>query len=360
MKLHQKYIKILSFILSLIIILLSDVSVFAQLNNEQKSLVNQYAQQVKNYKANNQLKEASLYLNKSASVYLKAGIYQEAIDAYSESAQLNEQIGNDADSKKIYNNIAMIYSEMGQLKNSLKYFEKSLLISRRNNNKEEIAVSLMDISTILNLNKQYAKATEYLEEALKISNDLDNFNALIACYNLLAQSYKEMGNTAKSDECYKKYVAMEKLRREGKTSLANTSDNFIAAKTEDLTKEIKPKGNNETTENLSSDIPQSFYNKTNTISNDTLSNQLKQSRDKAANLELEVLNIDKELKELKETRLKTMQKKQDDSNLFIISLLVLIAVLIFSLVFSIILIRKKESEIDQLKDRIAELKKEIL
>ncbi len=332
----------------------------AQLNQEQQEQIKKYARQIENYKASNQLKEASLYLNKSASIYLKAGIYQEAINAYSESAQLNEQLRNDADSKKIYNNIAMIYSEMGQLKNCLKYFEKSLLISRRNNNKEEIAVSLMDISTILILNKQYAKAIEYLEEALKISNDLDNLNALIACYNLLAQSYKEMGNSAKSDEYYKKYMAMEKLRREGKTSLANSSDDFIAAKTEDFTKEIKPNVKNELPENVSYDNPQTYDNKTNTISNDTLSNQLKQSRDKAANLEMEVLNIDKELKELKETRLKTLENKQENRNFVLIVLILFIAVLILSLVYSIFIIRKKESQIVQLKNRIAELKKERL
>lgn len=226
--------------LSVIVNLLmtANYSLFAQLSTEQQEQIKQYSQKIKDFKANNQLKEAANYCNKRAFVYLGGGKYEEAISSYIESAEMNSKIGNDIDNKKIYNNIAMIYAEMNQMNNSLKYFEKSLVISRRNNNKNEIAVSLMDISTILMYNKQYDDAIKYLEEALKISNDQDNMNALISCYDLLSQSHKAIGNTKKSDEYYKQYLALDQLRKEGKTSIANKSDNFLAAESENLNKYV--------------------------------------------------------------------------------------------------------------------------
>ena len=206
----------------------------AQLSTEQQEQIDQYKLQIKDCKSKNQLKMASSYSNKCASIYLIAGNYQDAIDSYVESAQINDQIGNDLDNKKIYNNIAMIYSELNQIKNTLKYFEKSLLISRRYNNKKEMAVSLMDISTILTFNKEYDKAVKDLEEALKISQDINDLNNLRTCYNLMSQSYKAAGDNKKSDEYYKYFMAYDKKIREGTEIPEYIKENFLSAESENL------------------------------------------------------------------------------------------------------------------------------
>jgi tetratricopeptide (TPR) repeat protein len=206
------------------------VDLCAQLTAEQSDLIQQYDKKIKELKAANQFKEAATLLNKRAFVYIGAGRYEEGIGSYLESAEINTKIGNDADNKKIFNNIAMIYAEMGQMGNSIKYFERSLLISRRNNNKNEVAVSLMDISTILFYNKQYDDAIRYLEEALKISHDLDNLNSLISCYNLLSQVHRAKGNTSVADEYHNQYLVLDQMRKDGKNYLENKSDAFISSK----------------------------------------------------------------------------------------------------------------------------------
>ncbi|MFN8254562.1 MAG: tetratricopeptide repeat protein [Bacteroidales bacterium] len=332
---------------------------YSQISTQQQDQINQNNKYILNYKSNGQYKDATVYLNRNASIYLKAGEYQKAIDCYVESGQLNEKIGNDADNKKIFNNIAMIYSEMGQLKNSQKYFEKSLMISRRSNNKEEIAVSLMDISSIMIFNKEYNQAIKYLEEALKISNDLDNLNSLITCYNLLAQCNRDMGNKKKADEYYAQYQALDKIRREGKTSVANKSKEFINAGTEDLTKEIKPKTKNEkldTTNNADKKeiLVLNFYNKK---SSDSLLHQLKQSRDKAADLEMEKVLKDKELKEVLDNQLKLQQEKQHKINVITYFSIGLTGLLILLLGYTAYLLRKKNAETKALKQKLTELEK---
>jgi tetratricopeptide (TPR) repeat protein len=323
-----------------------NIFLFAQLNTEQQELIKQYTQKIKDFKANNQLKEAANYCNKRAFVYMGASKYEEAISSYIESTEMNNKIGNDADNKKIYNNIAMIYAEMNQMNNSLKYFEKSLVISRRNNNKNEIAVSLMDISTILMYNKQYDDAIRYLEEALKISNDQDNMSALISCYDLLSQSYKATGNVKKSDEYYKQYLALDQLRKEGKSSIANKSDNFLAAESENLNKYVPV----EKEEYFSNDI----INKQNVQNlkkhKDSLIAAISASKEEQRKLLEEYKKYDNETVKEKIELETTLVKKEQTILYLILSLTSIIAILIGIGTF---LLFGKQKEIKILREKLS-------
>ena len=189
-------------------------TISAQLNTEQQNQINQYNQLIKDNIAKKQVKIAAYYATKKASVYLKAGSYQDAINSYLEGAKYNDEIGNAISNTKIYNNVAMIYSELNQLQNTQKYFEMSLSISRRYNNRNDIAVGLMDVATILIYKKKYDNALEKLEEALKISNALNDARLLRTCYNLMAQCYKAYGNNKKSNEYYDYFLVYDKQVKE--------------------------------------------------------------------------------------------------------------------------------------------------
>jgi tetratricopeptide (TPR) repeat protein len=217
MKFHLKFNYILILLTTIIFLIIGNNGLFAQLNSEQQDLIRQYTIKINENKTNGQLQTAAYFLNKCALIYMSAGENKEAVDSYLASASINEKLGNDVDTRKIYNNIAMIYSEMGQFRTSVSYFEKSLLINRRNNNKQQIARSLMDISSVLIIDKQYDKAIKNLDEALKLSNDIDDLQNLRTCYSLLTQSYKGLGNTKKSDEYHKYFQAYDKILSEGKT-----------------------------------------------------------------------------------------------------------------------------------------------
>jgi tetratricopeptide (TPR) repeat protein len=324
---------------------------YAQLNLQKQEQIRQYTQQIKIYKAKNDLKTAAKYSNKCASIYLSAGNYQDAINSYLESAQMNELIGNDADNKKIYNNIAMIYSEMYQLNNCLKYFEKSLLISRRNNNKREIAVSLMDISTILSFNKQNDKAIEYLNEALKISSDLKDLHNLRTCYSLLSQCYKASGNIKKSNEYYENFLAYDKKIKAGDT-IMDDSDNFLSAKSENkYISETENKINPESGNVIAAKAGKHFIIN-NMITDDTLA--FIQSAKKAANLQIEVLNKDKQLNE---SKLKMAESKNEKDKILIYSETIAISLLIILLAIGIYLLQKKQKYIYKLEQKLSEIEK---
>ncbi|MBN2757988.1 MAG: tetratricopeptide repeat protein [Bacteroidales bacterium] len=212
-----KYLlKILYFIVFFSAFQFENNKLCAQLNSEQQSQIKQYNNLINDYNKQKQYRLAAHYHNKSAFVYWKANMYQEAINSFQQSAELNENVGNYSEKRKIYINIAMIYSDMNQLKNTLKYFEKSLEISRRLNNRADISASLMDVATILIINKEYDKALEKLDESLKIANSLNDARLLRTCYNLMSQCYKAYGNQKKSDEYYNYFLVYDKhVKEEG-------------------------------------------------------------------------------------------------------------------------------------------------
>jgi serine phosphatase RsbU (regulator of sigma subunit) len=207
----------------------------AQISDEQKNQLNQYDQLIKDYIAKNQMKQAAYYSNKKASVYLKAGSYQDAIDAYLQSVEINEKVGNSSQTRIIYKNLAFIYSEIDQLKNTQKYFEKALLISRRYNNRADICVDIMDGTNIMILKQEYDAALLKLEEALKIGNSLNDARLLRECYRQMALCYKGYGNQKKSDEYYNYFVVYDKhVKEKGTIDREKKSDQIISAEKEKL------------------------------------------------------------------------------------------------------------------------------
>lgn len=349
MTFFQKILNIVSLTMILFLIIGEHDQLFAQLNSEQQNQIAQYNQFIKDYSTKNQFKIAAYYSNKRASVYLKAGNYQDAIDSYLESAAMNDKIKNETDNKKIYNNIAMIYSEMDQLKNTIKYFEKSLLISRRYNNKNDISVSLMDVATILIFNKEYDKALERLEEALKISNDLNDARLLRTCYNLMAQCYKAYGNKKKSDEYYNYFQVYDKhVKEEG--TIGREKEAVI-----NLTKEQKKSSILEDEKRLK-DKELELLEKIKKFAEDSLNRAIRSKEDsisffadkkKAADLQIEVLNKDKELNQRRENELKI---KNQNQKLLIYGggiLSVFLVLLIFGAIIALQRRRKDNKELER-------------
>ena len=194
----------------LLLITLSGSNLYAQLSNEQKNQLNQYSQLIKDYKKKGQIREAAYYTYKSGTVYLAGGEQQNAINKFLESANYYEQIGSYSNKKKIYSNIAILYAEIGQYKNAKKYYSSSLKISRRLNDRHDISAGLMEVATMDLYIKDYTKAQEHLEEALKIGNSLNDAALLRTCYNLLSQLYKAYGNKKKSKQYYNNFLIYDK------------------------------------------------------------------------------------------------------------------------------------------------------
>jgi len=356
--------KIVNFVITTAIVMTvagENCRLFAQLNSEQQNQVNQYGQLVKEYKGKNQQKMAAYYSNKKAGVYLKAGMYQDAIESYLESAQLNDQVGNDVENKKIYNNVAMIYSEMNQLKNTQKYFEKSLVISRRYNNRNDIAVGLMDVATILIYDKKYDNALEKLEEALKISNALNDARLLRTCYNLMAQCYKAYGNQKKSDEYYNYFLVYDQhVKDEGTIGREKKSEEIIT--------EEKKKAGILLTEKKAKELEYALLELKKKASEDSLNLALLSAGDSINKIESQKKEVERQKEELdrqkkiNELALQNEIKDNQLKDLYLYGAAIggfLLLLVILGVIFALIQKRRANTQLEQQNFEIAKQKDEI-
>jgi len=205
----------------LLLFVIFESNSYAQVSSEQKAQLGKYETMVNEYKKQKQYKKIAYYLYKSAGIYLSAGERQKSIDKYLESAQYYEQIGNYNNKKKIYSNVAFVYADMGQLKDSKKYYNKSLEISRRLNNRTDISSSLMEVASIEIYLRDYSKAESNLNEALKIANLLNDAILLRTCYLLFHQLNKAKGNIKASDQYYNSYIEYDKIVKGERTDKEN-------------------------------------------------------------------------------------------------------------------------------------------
>lgn len=275
--------------------------VYAQLNTTQKEKIKQYEQLIKdNNTTAKQKKVAAYYAGKKANIYLKVGMYTNAISSYNEAASIYSSIGLDNVNRKIYNNIAMVYAEMNQLKNTLKYFNKSLNISRRYNNRHDISVSLMDVSTIHIYNKNYNLALELLQESLRISNDLNDARLLRTCYNLLYQCYNAYGNKKLAKHNREFFELYDKQVKE---QSANIRDKESKEKINKSQKELDIA----LTAKRAKELEYSLLQERQQRSEDSLNNQLLLSEETKKRVELEKKQV--ELEKQKAEKEKEKQEK---------------------------------------------------
>jgi len=170
------------------------------LPKEMQENVERYKELVARYKQANNPQQEAFYLNKIAFIYWGNGNAKEAINYFLQTVPLNERVGNYADIKAVYSNIALIYSDMDRLDLTLEYFYKSLDARRKMNDKSEVAAGLIDVAYIHTALNQNEKALKLLEEALTLSKEVNNPRLILNSLKLLSQNYDKLGNSAKANE----------------------------------------------------------------------------------------------------------------------------------------------------------------
>jgi len=180
------------------------VIVYSQ-SSEQKLL-----DEIAKYRSNNNQSLAAGALNKLAFLYWQEEKHEKAIQAFEQSIALNIEVGNENAVKAIYSNIGMINSDIGQPETALVFFRKSLLISEKQKNKQDIGTNLINISVALSNLKRPNESIENLIKALTILTELNNKKLLRTCYGMMADAYEEIGDSQKSKEYFTLYIAFQK------------------------------------------------------------------------------------------------------------------------------------------------------
>ncbi len=153
----------------------------------------QLAYDGQNYRA------AAKKLDENAIIYWKHYKFDEAINFYLKSLELNERIGNENGVAGINSNLALIYADQGNYEKAYEFFEKTLSVRKNDpNNKIGVISVLINESVVLNKLKRYNQAVEKLQVALTLALEEGDEDQMKSIYGMLSETYQRAGNTEKA------------------------------------------------------------------------------------------------------------------------------------------------------------------
>jgi signal transduction histidine kinase len=164
------------------------------------------------------IKEATRFLNEAAIVRWEEKNYNEAIDYFNRSLQLNKQINNESGIDKINSNLGMIYSDMQNFDKSLAYFQQSLDYRKKHDLRFESVSTYVNMSVVLNNLKKPTLAAQNLEEALKLATEMNDAQQMKSCYGMLAETYEKAGDEAKTIHYFALYRTFHEMIQRNKES----------------------------------------------------------------------------------------------------------------------------------------------
>lgn len=198
---------------TLLILLLSIifVPVFSQeLDAGAQKTIEQFSGELKKFKQENNLTQQANYLNKIAYIYWENELYNQAIDYFTESLNLNGQIKNQNAIKSLYYNIGLIYSDQENYHLALENFDKGLLIAKQLNQKEGIYTGLINKAGALKNIQQSNKAVPALLEALDYAKELNNLKLIRTTYGMLSENYELLNDSENTMKYFELFASVDK------------------------------------------------------------------------------------------------------------------------------------------------------
>lgn len=157
----------------------------------------------------NNMKQASGYLNELAFKYWTHNDYRKAIEYYEKSLKLNFGLGNENGEAMINSNLGLLYADIKNYEKSFECFQKTLAARRSFDQKEGVVQALLNSSGALNAMKKYSESLGLLEEATLLSRQIKNqdlmLEYLLKCYANLSETYEKAGDLKKSRQYYDFY-----------------------------------------------------------------------------------------------------------------------------------------------------------
>ncbi|WP_103643219.1 CHAT domain-containing protein [Campylobacter concisus] len=147
-----------------------------------------------------------LDLDNTAYKYYQDGNYPKALEFYSKALSIQEKnLGKDHPATgAIYNDIGLVYSDMGDYPKALEFYTKALNIREKNLGKDHPATTNIynDIGLVYSNMGDYPKALEFYAKSLNIyEKDLGKDHpATATIYGNIGYAYKNIGNYPKALE----------------------------------------------------------------------------------------------------------------------------------------------------------------
>ncbi len=137
-------------------------------------------------------------LSNIGSVYNVQGLYPKALDYYTRSLKISEQQGDQLGISSLLNNIGIIYHFQADYPKALDYYSKGLKIKEQLGDKKGIAGFLNNIGEIYHIQNDYSKALDYYTRSLKIREQQSDQKVISTSYNNIGLIHKDQGDYTKA------------------------------------------------------------------------------------------------------------------------------------------------------------------
>lgn len=164
-------------------------------------------------------------LNNKGYLSSKQGNIPKALEFYNKSIKIKEKANDKKGIAAILNNLGSIHLRQGDIPKALDYMHKSLKIQEEINDKNGIAYSLNNIATIYINMKDYQNALIYFNRSLEIREGLKNKMGIATTYNNIAAVYTKQNNLSKALEYHQKSLAL-RTEIKDKLGIANSLVNM--------------------------------------------------------------------------------------------------------------------------------------
>lgn len=142
-------------------------------------------------------------MNNLGNLYSDIQLYEKAHKYYSEAYQLSETNGYKFGDP--LNNIGNIYFRQGNYQKAVEHYTKALQIENENNNKLGMLNIVTNLGITFTKAKQAKQAQQYLEEATRLSNELQAFTSLPTVYKASAENFSNLGKWKEAYQMQVKY-----------------------------------------------------------------------------------------------------------------------------------------------------------
>lgn len=161
--------------------------------------------------ANNKKQEALILNDLGVCSWFRNDVIS-TISYMKSSLAIREELGDEADLRNAYNNMAFIYKETGLLEQSLELNFKSLALAEKTKNQGDISTSLNNIGQVYHKYLlDYPKALEYYNKSLALRLQSGNKKDIGLIKNNIASLYADMG---RYNDAILYYTESLSLRRE--------------------------------------------------------------------------------------------------------------------------------------------------
>jgi adenylate cyclase len=151
-------------------------------------------------------KEIVNILSNIGIIYSEQGDYLKAVDYFTRSLKSNEQLGNQFGIAQSLVNIGIIYKEQGDYPKALDYSTRSLTIAEKLGDQLGISAALSNMGSVYLLQGNYTKALDYTTRGLKIDEKIGDQSGIAVALGNIGSIYFKQGNYPKAlGYCQKGY-----------------------------------------------------------------------------------------------------------------------------------------------------------